>query len=120
LILFLPSCGVLDYVSRPRIQAFPLRLCGHSCACVNLRGQSQAELSRVRAIGLLPKLLASGQVVINGFPEGPPQFGNGIPVKADNVTDAGDMTDKAAVFFAIFNAGGEPLVHHRVHGLAPK
>jgi hypothetical protein len=31
-----------------------------------------------------------------------------------------DMTDKAAVFLAVFNTGGKTLVHHRVHGLTPK
>jgi hypothetical protein len=30
---------------------------------------------------------------------------------------AGNMTDKASIFFAVFNTGGKTPVHHRVHGL---
>jgi hypothetical protein len=41
-------------------------------------------------------------------------------VKADHVTNAGDVANKASIFLAVFDTGGKALVGHRVHGFTPK
>ena len=70
-------------------------------------------------MGRPPQLFACFDIVVDSFFEGRTQFVDTFTVKADDITNAGDVADKHAIFVAIFNPGRIALVSHHVHGRIP-
>lgn len=54
-------------------------------------------------IRLPPKFLAAFQIVIYRLFEGGAQLGNALAVEADDVSNARDMADEAAIFLAVLH-----------------
>jgi hypothetical protein len=106
----LPASSFLERLLRPLVHAEARQLRGDGRSSVNLGRDAEHNLSRIRALWRLSDFLASREIIVDGFAKGGFQSFDSISVKADNVGDPRDMTDKYFVVAVKFDAGYITLV----------
>lgn len=100
-LLIRNNCTLKSFL-RPRIQDFAFCFGYHGCLGVKAGITTQQNLAGVRALRGAPKLFVGGELILDCLFECCFQFCYRFPVKTDNITDAGDVADKATILVAVF------------------
>src|SRR5260364_131001 len=66
------------------------------------------------------KFLTSSHIIIHCFDKSSAQASYRVAVESDDIMNTRDMTNKALIFIAIFNAGHIAFIGHGFHGLTPE